>query len=243
MLKKKVGELEWLEFALLQPFPEVAHGVFLRSLDMAGADAKVLQKELISLLGFSAIASCEQVHGSSVVIADAGKREKGDALITRKEGLALQIQHADCQATILYDPKTKTVANIHCGWRGNVQNIYGQVVSCLEKEYGIRATDLIACISPSLGPEKSEFIHYEVEFPQELWRFKKGACHFDLWALAQWQLEETGIRPNQIEVAGLCTYSDPSSFFSYRRDKKGGRHATVVGLKTCADSLDRIGCA
>ena len=40
----------------------------------------------------------------------------------------LVIQHADCQAAIFFDPVRKAIANVHCGWRGSVCNIYAKTV-------------------------------------------------------------------------------------------------------------------
>lgn len=142
------------------------------------------------------------------------------------------IKHADCQAAIFFDPVERAVGAVHCGWRGNVQNIYRHTVETFQSQFGSRVENLLVCISPSLGPENAEFINHERELPQEFLSFKQKVCHFDLWAIARWQLEEVGVLPQHIEIANICTFSDAGDFFSFRREKKTGNHGTVVVLKT-----------
>ena len=50
----------------------------------------------------------------------------------------------------------------------------------------------------------------------------------DLAALARLRLARMGIR--EISGGGLCTYSDPARFYSYRRDARTGRQAALVWL-------------
>src|SRR5690606_29333339 len=105
-----------------------------------------------------------------------------DGMMTAQEGTGLLIRHADCQAAIFYDPKRRVIANIHCGWRGSVQNIYQKTVTQMEERYGTRARDLFVCIGPSLGPYHAEFIHYKEEIPPSFWAFQVRPNHFDFWA-------------------------------------------------------------
>ena len=140
------------------------------------------------------------------------------------------IKHADCQAAIFYDPVHKALANVHCGWRGNVKNIYRVAVQKMKFTFGTNPKDLLVGISPSLGPDHSEFIHYQTEWPEEFWRFQVRPNYLDLWAIARDQLEQCGLLPHHIEVAGICTFANPQDFFSHRRDKITGRHATVAML-------------
>ena len=78
------------------------------------------------LLDLPALISLRQVHGTEAVIISNGtgrdttgcpETETGDILLTDRPGLGLLIKQADCQAVLLYDPRRKAVANMHCGWR------------------------------------------------------------------------------------------------------------------------------
>jgi polyphenol oxidase len=54
--------------------------------------------------------------------------------------------------------------------------------------------------------------------------------YFDLWRLSFDQLRAAGLRPENIEVAGLCSRCREEDFFSYRRDGVTGRQAAVIAL-------------
>ena len=143
------------------------------------------------------------------------------------------VRHADCQAAIFYDPKNKAVANVHSGWRGNVKNIYRSTIQKMRRVFGSKPADLLVCISPSLGPDCAEFIHYKAEFPEDFWAFQIKPYYFNLWAIARYQLELSGILPHHIEIAEICTNTEVEDYFSYRREKVSGRHATLAMLKDC----------
>ncbi len=115
------------------------------------------------------------------------------------------IRHADCQATIFYDPEHNAIANVHCGWRGNVQNIYRATAFEMRKTFSSKPENILVGISPSLGPEKSEFINYRKEFPESFLPYEIKPTYFDLWAISRMQLEASGILPHHIEVASICT--------------------------------------
>ncbi|MDN3507073.1 MAG: peptidoglycan editing factor PgeF [Simkaniaceae bacterium] len=212
MIRCKKENLEWLEFELLQPHLGVKHGVFTRNTDLT----------LIPN-----ICSPRQVHGAHVEIAPF--EGECDGLITLEPGVSLLIRHADCQAAIFYDPVKKAIANVHCGWRGSVQNIYANTVQKLV-ELGCRPKDLLVCISPSLGPEKAEFINHKTELPESFLPFQVKENHFDFWQISKWQLKEAGVLEKNIEIARICTFCEEKDFFSYRRDKKTGRNGTVIAL-------------
>lgn len=227
MIQKKKGSLEWLEFELLQAFPEVVHGVFLKPLDFLAPEASELAKEHF---GLEWLVSKSQVHSARVEPSDSLQIEC-DGILTDRVGEGLLIRHADCQAALFYDPVKKVVGNIHCGWRGSVQNIYKEAVTKLRSLFGSKPTDLHVCISPSLGPDNAEFKHFEMELPKSFHKYQVRPTYFDFWQLAKDQLMEEGIPEKQIEVASICTFAGKEDFFSHRRDTKRGRHGTVIALK------------
>lgn len=248
MLRKKRGSLEWLEFELLQQFPEVRHAVFLRhggvseghysSLNVGGGtgdDENLInlnRSKIKKLLGCKQLVSGRQVHGIQIALAPLElENEECDGLITQEKSAGLFIKHADCQAVIFYDPIEKALGCIHAGWRGNIKNIYAEAIGKMSKLFGSKPQNLFVCISPSLGPCCSQFIHYEKEIPQQFWSFQVRPLYFDLWEMARFQLLEAGILAHHLEIAPICTYCNPADFYSYRRDKPTGRNATVVCLQ------------
>ena len=57
-------------------------------------------------------------------------------------------------------------------------------------------------------------------------------AHIDLWLANSLLLEKAGLIPAHIEVAGICTYSNPEDFFSARRlGVRSGRILTGILLR------------
>ena len=172
-------------------------------------------------------------HGDKTISVNAltdAEMSIADGISTNVPGISLGITQADCQAAIFYDPVKHAFANVHCGWRGNVQDIFGKTVEYMRGHYGSNPKDLLVCVSPSLGPESSEFVNYRKELPESFLEFQFKPTYFDLWEISRWQLKNAGVLPHHIEIAGIDTFAD-DDYFSYRRDKACGRQATICCLQ------------
>jgi polyphenol oxidase len=250
MIRKNVNGVQWLEFELIADIPNLQHAVFLRhggvsqgewgslnvGFSVGDSDDNVKEnlKRISKLFNASHLISSNQCHGKAiykVIQLDDRVPHPCDALTTQGINTPLLIKHADCQAAIFYDPINHAVANVHAGWRGNVQNIYSEIIQFMKHAYFSKPENLLVCISPSLGPDQSEFINFRNELPEPFWEFQIKPSYFDLWAVSKMQLTKGGILPHHIQFAEMCTRTNPEDFFSYRRCKNSGRHATVVALK------------
>jgi len=186
-------------------------------------------------LGFRHLVSARQVHGSQVYIL---KKEPGndleiegyDGLVTNIPGIGLMIQQADCQAVFLFDPVTMAIGIAHVGWRGTVADIIAETVFAMSQAFSTEPVDISAAVSPSLGPCCAEFANYHVELPVALHAYQVRPNYFDFWAISRDQLCAAGVRPENIQVAEICTCCN-QDFFSYRRDMDTGRFASVAGIK------------
>ncbi|MFZ5775136.1 MAG: peptidoglycan editing factor PgeF [Thermodesulfobacteriota bacterium] len=186
-------------------------------------------------LGVKRLVSARQVHGDRVLLiedmpASDLEHEGYDALVTALPGLGLMIQQADCQAVVLHDPRQHAIGNLHAGWRGSVANIIGTTVTAMSEAFGSRPADLLAAISPSLGPCCAEFVNFREELPPHFHRYQIRANHFDFWSISRDQLTAAGLLPENIQIASVCTKCSPD-YFSHRREKITGRFATVVALR------------
>jgi len=230
--------VKWLEFEIFQEFKELAHGVFLRKggLDLGKqADAAIMQRQRDKVkrcLRLEALVFGKHQHADVIIeFPWEGVEVSCDGIFTEVLQQGLMVAHADCQAVLFYDPYKKVIANIHCGWRGNVANILGKAVRVLNRQKGCRPQDLLVGISPSLGPEKAEFINYKEEFPKAFKAYEVKPCFFNLWAISRDQLLQEGVLLQHIEIASLCTHTGGDDFFSYRRDRDTKRNATVIALQ------------
>lgn len=251
MLKVTSQTLSWLNFSLFQESKKLKHGSFLRhggfsqapyySLNFGALpedDSETISKnhqKAAAALNLSTLYLGWQCHGKKVIevtpqLVSNQTRIHCDALMTDQKGVGLMIKHADCQASIFYDPIHHVLGMAHCGWRGSVLNIYAELIESMRARYGTNPSDLLVGISPSLGPNKAEFIHYKTELPPHFTDFQVAPTYFDFWAISNMQLIKAGVLPHHIEIAKMCTYELQDDFFSYRRDKITGRHATIAAL-------------
>lgn len=184
-----------------------------------------------------------QTHGTEVAVADERPDEplEGiDALVTNRKGLCLCISTADCVPILLYDPRGKAIGAAHAGWRGTLAGIAAKTAERMAQLYGSRPDELKACIGPSIslaafevGSEVYDAFSaagYDMQ-RISLLNPTSGKHHIDLWEANRLQLTACGLRAENIETAGLCTYLNPEKFFSARRlGVKSGRVLTGIML-------------
>lgn len=249
MLHQSENGIQSLQFELFDPFPRLKHAVLLRhggvsvgkyaTLNLSAAvgdDPSAVeenQRRVSNMLGCGSLISAKQVHGKTLLeVNDPTTKDMGaaDGLMTKKADLPLMIHHADCQAAIFYDPVEHALAVVHSGWRGSVQNIYKETIDSMRSRYGTKVENLHVAISPSLGPEHAEFVHYKQELPENFWDYQLKPFYFDFWAISEMQLKEEGVRKEHIQIARICTYAGHGDYYSYRRDKIRGGHGTVALL-------------
>ncbi|CCB85101.1 hypothetical protein, putative type III secreted [Parachlamydia acanthamoebae UV-7] len=249
MLRHKKNGIEWLEFELLADCKGLQHGTILRQGGFSSGSFSSLNLGLYSTQDehlaiaqnlekvqsthqLPSIHVAKQCHGDHIWhIKDANASpQEADMLVTNLSEQALFVMHADCQAVIMFDPITQALANVHVGWRGNVQNILQKATRYLQTTFGTKPENLLVGISPSLGPENAEFKHFQTELPSHFWDFQIRPLYFDLWSISQMQLKACGVLPHHIEIAKMNTYSLSLDFFSYRRDGITGRNGTFAML-------------
>lgn len=249
MLLNRCDGIEWLEFELFASEKKLKHKIFLKhggysegcysSLNFSysvGDSEEAVRKnfdkakkefpEMPFILG-------KYSHGSDLFEIKNKIFEKKafyDGLLTESPYVGLMVTHADCQAGIIFDPIKGKLANVHCGWRGNLAKIYTKTIQYMKERWGCAPEDMLVGISPSLGPLHAEFVNYKVEFPSHLHEYVDNMCRADLWKMTEDELLLNKILPHHMQIARLCTYSDSNNYFSFRRDKITGRHMTIAYL-------------
>jgi hypothetical protein len=189
-------------------------------------------------MGNKPLVFLNQVHGDQIKVwkkndsDELGKEaDTADAVITDMKEVFLAILVADCQAVMLYDPQKKIIANIHSGWRGSVNNIIGKCVDKMILTFRCQPENILAGISPSLGPCCAEFVNYKTEIPGKLWKYKiKNKAYFDFWEMSSDQLMDKGIKKEHIENMKICTKCHPKEFYSFRGENTTDRFACVISM-------------
>lgn len=176
----------------------------------------------------------KQVHGARVVEAESlANRVEADGSVARAPGTVCAILVADCLPVLLTDRTGSIVAAAHAGWRGLAEGIIGNTVTAIRRR-GPAPSDLLAYIGPGIGPRAFEvgddvyhaYTQRDAEAVAAFSHHAPGKWLADLFMLARRALEQCGV--TRIYGGGLCTFSDPARFYSYRRDKVTGRMAALI---------------
>jgi YfiH family protein len=160
-----------------------------------------------------------------------------DALITNIPGICIGVRTADCVPILIYEPEKKVIAAVHSGWKGTVEKISQKAIRIMIDQFGADPEKMIAGIGPSISPDvyeigpdvikpvKQSFVENLVlkSIPDS------DKAFLNLWEANKLILIESGIPASNIEIAEMCTYSNPDLFYSARRDShKTGRLATGI---------------
>lgn len=203
--------------------------LFLANQYDALSDTNAIQEKV----GGDFLCQLSQIHSDHIVeitTENCQQSLEGDAMITDTPGLALLIKTADCQALLLYDPLQKAIAAIHAGWKGLIQDIIPKTIQKMSDLYGSKPADLIAVFIPSLLSCCSEFSDPSHEIPQIYHDFILQNNHVDLAGIADQQLIEAGVKPENVDRMPGCTMCDSDKYFSFRRgDAK--RMGSVIMLQ------------
>ena len=174
-----------------------------------------------------------QTHGLTIVdVAQAGCLPEADASVSSHPGAVCVVMTADCLPILLCDEQGSVVGAAHAGWRGLCDGVIESTVNAMK----VPAPTLMAWLGPAIGPTRFE-VGYEVRAafvakqPQAAAAFMPvadGKWLADLYQLARLRLNALGV--TRVYGGGLCTYSDPERFYSYRRDGVTGRMGTFIWL-------------
>ena len=207
-------------------------------------------------LAASALVSPYQTHSATVLNVTApfasGHRPEADALVTSVPGLALGIVTADCVPVLFADPGAGIIGAAHAGWQGALGQEQGQKQGqkqggiahrTLEAMLGLgaRLGNIRCAIGPAIQQHSYEvgddlrqrFLMQSQTSDRFFTASDAGKFRFDLPGYVAAQLRAAGVP--QIETIEVDTYSDPGSWFSYRRsthraDPRYGSHLSAICL-------------
>lgn len=173
-----------------------------------------------------------QVHGScaadAALVADPCD---ADASFTALPGVVCAVLTADCLPLLLCNRAGTKVAAVHAGWRG----LHGGVVEQTVRALNLPGSELFAWLGPAIGPDTFEvggevreaFISVEAR-AAEAFRPHGERWLADLYLLARQRLASVGV--TQVYGGDRCTFSEPEKFYSYRREAKTGRMASLIWI-------------
>ena len=262
----KKDNIEYLQFRKLLEYPEIKHAYSLginRDYRTAKADKKALDiekynqaienyKDLCNAISTNSnnLVKANQEHTDRVKIVEEKinknspdfnleKYNQTDGLITNKNNIILSTTNADCILLLFYDPKTKTIANIHSGWKGTIKRIAEKTVEKMNQEFNSNPKDMICCICPSIRK-----CHFEVErdvmekFKKEFYEFESTEFieekipnkkwNIDTVYINKKMLEKKRLKPENIIDSKLCSMCNSNLIHSYRAEKEGYGLSTAI---------------
>lgn len=173
-----------------------------------------------------------QVHGMAVAVEPGDDEPEADAAVTATPGTVLAILTADCLPVVLAAKDGGEIAAAHAGWRGLCTGVLESTVGAMRTP----PDQLVAWLGPAAGPQAYEigtevFEAFTARDGRARMAFvptRPGHWRVDLYMLARQRLLDAGM--TDVHGGGLCTISDPSRFFSHRRDGRSGRIATLAWI-------------
>jgi polyphenol oxidase len=184
-----------------------------------------------------------QVHGAAIVRLTSADLQPGapthtaDASVTTEPGIACAVQTADCLPVLFAANGARAVGAAHAGWRGLSLGVLEATLHAVCEAAGCEPAQvqawLGACIGPrrfEVGPDVLEAFGVSpsgVGSPRFV-AHGQGKWLADLPLLARDRLHAAGVRA--VSGGTWCTVSEPSRFFSFRRDRLTGRMAAVVWI-------------
>ena len=208
------------------------------------------------------LVSLKQIHSDVIHLFDAAPAQpcQGDASVTSRPGLLLGAQTADCVPILIVDPKKRTVAAVHAGWRGTLARIVVKAIGQMQMQFKTKPADLLAAIGPSIGgccyevgtEVATQFLSQFADAPEWFDEFRTGDepnpiqwlnmmppghqpppknVLLDLRKANRAQLLGAGLRSQNIFASDLCTACHRDLLFSYRKEGAlSGRLLSVIGI-------------
>ena len=174
-----------------------------------------------------------QVHGTNVVVANShSSPPTADASVAHAAGQVCVVLTADCLPVLLCDRQGTRVAAAHAGWRGLAGGVLKATIDALQ----IPPSELLAWLGPAIeqqafevGPEvREQFLTLDRRNDGAFQSNARGRWQADLYQLARNELARLGV--NAVSGGGLRCHADEQRFFSYRRNSRTGRMASLVWL-------------
>ncbi len=220
------------DFARVSIFSsEISDGIMAMGTEEGRQNAK---KFLNKTGAKPALCHMTQIHENRIILIDhGGLYENVDGIVTR-ENLTLAVKTADCVPVMIYDPETKLIGAIHAGRKSIVGGILSESLLNILNKCASDPNNLRVFLGPhirvasyNLLPETTSGLKDTkwARFMPEI----EGRIHFDQTAATCAELEEIGIKAENIVDCGIDTFED-GRFFSARRTPKDDkiRFLTVI---------------
>lgn len=263
----KHKEMEYLQFKKLLKYQDIiSHGYSLgidRNFRTARANKENLSIEEFEKavksyktfcqslnIEYNNIVKTNQKHTDNVEIIETKNVLGGpdfeafkntDGFITKTRDIALSTTNADCILIMFFDPEKQVIANVHSGWKGTLKRISVNAVKKMQKEYGCRPENIIACMCPSIRKchfevDRDVFELFYNEFQdidlEKIIEKKENKWYIDTILINEIILLRAGLIKENIVDSGICSVCHQNLIHSYRAEGvEYGLNTAIIALK------------
>lgn len=174
------------------------------------------------------LAFLTQVHGTWVEdrTSPAGAPE-ADAQVTERSDFALHIGVADCLPVGFAQIDGQKVGAAHAGWRGLLGGVIENTAAHFQR-------DCVLVLGPCIGPTafqvggevREQFLDTDAALSRFFQPDPEGRFLCDLKGIARHRIARLGIPV--VDDIDDCTFTQAERWFSYRRERPGGRMGLVI---------------
>ncbi len=179
----------------------------------------------------------EQVHDTAVLNAaqvhmsvDRLTPPQADASYSALASTVCAVMSADCLPILVCNRKGNKVAAAHAGWRGLVAGVIEETLLALDEA----PSEILVWLGPAIGPEVFEvgedvrkaFVD-ELAASESAFKVSRPGHYLaNIYQLARLRLKRLGV--DAVYGGEYCTYTDKDRFYSFRREAKTGRQASLI---------------
>jgi YfiH family protein len=172
----------------------------------------------------------EQTHSNRCIVVEETTDRNADAAVTRQKDTPLVVMTADCIPILLCNQQATEVAAIHCGWRGLVKGTIENTLQQMQSS----PSQLMAWIGPAVcgkcyevGEEVRDQFVKNYDFTRATFAPTVDQTYkANLPLMTELILNNLGV--SKVYQSNACTYEQENDFYSYRRNSKTGRIATLI---------------
>lgn len=181
----------------------------------------------------------ESQHSGLGALAQATAITDTDALYTFEPNIVLTSFSADCVPVLITNDQTGVIAAVHSGWQGTIKEITRKLLLHLIEQEHCPAADFRIWIAPAISQARFEVDRdvYDqftaLGYADDFMYFNEETqkYHIDNQQIVKKQCALVGVPTTNIFIDSMCTF-DSAQGFSYREDKKAGRHMSFIVKKT-----------
>ena len=177
----------------------------------------------------------DQVHGIEVINATettGNTTPEADGSISLIPNKVCVVMTADCLPLLICNRQGNKVAAAHAGWKGLANGVIEATIERLDEA----PENLLVWLGPAIGPVafevgeevRQQFIQQQASADAAFKPVRAGHYLADIYTLARLRLQAMGV--SAIYGGTECTFTDADHYYSYRRDGKTGRQASLIWL-------------